>query len=95
MSKLDVLDYIHRVHSELCKQHPHKLKEHLNKLEDEDYGGDADEPDYMFLARLCWIARVDKIQEKLWRTVKNNFSKEYKGNICDIITKDDCEKLHC
>lgn len=87
MTKLDVLNYIREVNSELEKQHPHKLT-------DENYGVDTDKPDFLFLACLSWIARRDERQSDIWETVKINFKKEpYKGDIRNIKTENDCMKL--
>ncbi len=85
MTKLDVLNHIREVYSELEKQHPHKLEE--------EYGMGADRPDLCFLACLCWIARTDEIQRNLWDKVKINFMEHYNGDIRNIKTENDCKKL--
>jgi hypothetical protein len=83
MTVKDTLNYIQEIYSELAKQHPHKLK-------DENYGIDADKPDFLFLACLCWIARNDRVQTDVWERVKKNFKERYKGDIRSIKTENDC-----
>lgn len=51
-------------------------------------------PDCSFLMSLCWIARTPKVQFDLWDTVRKVFtSRAYGGDIRNVRTKNDCQKM--
>jgi len=88
IEQFDLLRYIQKIYEVLEKQH--KLPEPLASYQGEEW---VDNPDYNLVMHLCWIARVDERQQKLWEEVRPKFKSKHQGDLRNIKEDNDCREL--
>jgi hypothetical protein len=84
-------DYVTQIHKKL----PLSTKLSEDKEFAKRYNGASwlKSADCNFLMSLCWIARTPKVQFDLWDMVRPKFISEYHGDIRNILSPIDCQKL--
>jgi len=88
IEEFNLLRYIQKIHEVLEKER--KLPEPLASYQGEEW---VDSPDYNLMMHLCWIARVDERQEKLWEEVRPKFKSKYQEDIRNVKEDKDCREL--